>query len=55
MNRREFSAGAACVLAAAALGLPGALFAQAKKPEEGTEYLTLGKRVPSTPRPARSR
>ena len=45
MNRREFSAGTACVLAAAALGLPGALFAQAKKPEEGTEYLTLGKRV----------
>ena len=46
MNRREFSAGTACVLAAAALGLPGALFAQAKKPEEGTEYLTLGKIAP---------
>ena len=46
MNRREFSAGTACVLAAAALGLPGALFAQAKQPEEGTEYLTLGKIVP---------
>jgi thiol:disulfide interchange protein DsbA len=46
MNRREFSAGTACLLAASALGLPGALFAQARKPEEGTEYLTLGKVVP---------
>ena len=46
MNRREFSAGTVCVLAAGALGLPGALFAQAKKPEEGTDYLTLGKIVP---------
>ena len=45
MNRREFSVGAACVLATAALGLPGALLAQVKKPEEGTEYLTLDKRV----------
>lgn len=45
MNRRDFSAGAACVLATAALGVPGALFAQIKKPEEGTEYLALGKRV----------
>jgi thiol:disulfide interchange protein DsbA len=47
MNRRDFSAGAACVLATAALGVPGALFAQAKKPEEGTEYVTLDKRVNS--------
>ena len=47
MNRRDFSAGAACVLATAALGVPGALFAQVKKPEEGTEYLTLDKRVNS--------
>ena len=47
MNRRDFSAGAACVLATAALGVPGALFAQVKKPEEGTEYLTLDKRVRS--------
>ena len=30
MNRRDFSAGAACVVATAALGLPGALFAQAQ-------------------------
>jgi thiol:disulfide interchange protein DsbA len=45
MNRREFSVGAACVLAAGALGFPGAVLAQAKKPEEGTDYLTLGKRV----------
>ena len=47
MNRRDFSAGAACVLATAALGVPGALFAQVKKPEEGTEYLTLAKLVNS--------
>jgi protein dithiol oxidoreductase (disulfide-forming) len=45
MDRREFSAGGACVLAAAALGVPGAATAQSKKPEEGTEYLTLSKRV----------
>ena len=45
MKRREFSAGAACTLGAAALGLPTALFAQAKKPEDGAEYLTLDKRV----------
>jgi thiol:disulfide interchange protein DsbA len=45
MNRREFSVGAACVLGAAALGLPGAAFGQSKKPEEGTDYLTLAKRV----------
>jgi protein dithiol oxidoreductase (disulfide-forming) len=44
MNRREFSAGAACVLAASALW-PGALFAQFRKPEEGTEYLTLKRPV----------
>ena len=45
MNRREFSAGAACLLAGAALAFPGAAFAQAKKPENGTDYLTLGKTV----------
>jgi len=45
MNRREFSAGAACLLATAAIGLPGSLFAQAKKPEDGVEYMTLDKRV----------
>jgi thiol:disulfide interchange protein DsbA len=44
MNRREFSAGTACLLATAAWW-PGALFAQAKKPQEGTEYLTLDKRL----------
>ena len=43
MNRRDFSAGAACVLATAALGLPGALYAQIRKPEAGTEYLALDK------------
>ncbi len=45
MNRREFSAGAACVLGAAAMGLPGAVFSQIKKPDEGVEYLSLEKRV----------
>ncbi|MDP3762034.1 MAG: thiol:disulfide interchange protein DsbA/DsbL [Ramlibacter sp.] len=45
MNRREFSTGAACVLATAALGLPGMAWAQGKKPEDGVEYVTLDKRV----------
>ena len=45
MNRREFSAGAACVVAAAALGLPAFAQAQIKKPEEGGDYRTLDKRV----------
>jgi len=44
MNRREFSAGAACVLASASLGLPQLAWAQ-KKPEEGTEYKSLDKRA----------
>jgi len=45
MKRREFSAGAACILGAGALGLPLSVFAQGKKPEDGAEYLTLEKRV----------
>lgn len=45
MKRREFSAATACVLGAAALGMPGLLFAQGKKPEDGVEYVTLDKRV----------
>ncbi len=45
MNRREFSAATACILGAAALGLPGAVWAQAKKPEDGVEYMTLDKKV----------
>jgi thiol:disulfide interchange protein DsbA len=45
MNRREFSAAAACVLGAAGLGLPGLALAQ-RKPEEGKEYRVLEKRVP---------
>ena len=44
MNRREFSAGAAGLLATAAFW-PGAVFAQAKKPELGAEYLALDKPV----------
>src|SRR5438105_5092600 len=46
MNRREFSAGAAGVLAIAASGLPPMALAQGKKPEDGVEYLTLDKRAP---------
>lgn len=46
MNRREFSAGTACVLAAAGLGLPHLAWAQ-KKPEDGAEYKTIDKRVPT--------
>ncbi len=45
MNRRDFSAGAACVAGIAALGLPAGAFAQARKPENGTDYLALDKRV----------
>ena len=45
MNRREFSAGLACTLGAAAMGLPGLAWAQ-KKPEEGNDYRALDKRVP---------
>lgn len=45
MNRREFSAAAACTVALASLGVPGSVLAQARKPAEGTEYLTLDKRV----------
>ena len=44
MNRREFSAGAACVAAVAGLGLAPMAWAQ-KKPEDGREYKTLDKRV----------
>jgi len=46
MNRREFSAGAACVAAVAGLGLSPMAWAQ-KKPEDGSEYKTLDKRVPT--------
>jgi protein dithiol oxidoreductase (disulfide-forming) len=45
MQRRDFSAGAACVLGLAALGWPHALLAQARRPQEGTDYLALDKRV----------
>jgi protein dithiol oxidoreductase (disulfide-forming) len=44
MNRREFSAGAACLAAAAALS-PAALLAQLKQPREGAEYLVLKRPV----------
>ena len=45
MKRREFSAAAACVLGAAALGLPGLALAQ-KKPEEGKDFRALDKAAP---------
>jgi thiol:disulfide interchange protein DsbA len=45
MNRREFSAGAACLVGAAALGWPGLVLAQ-RKMEEGKDYRALDKRVP---------
>ena len=46
MNRREFSLAAAGVMAAAAWGLPGAVFAQGKPVQDGVDYTTLDKRVP---------
>jgi protein dithiol oxidoreductase (disulfide-forming) len=45
MKRREFSAASACVLGAAALGLPDLALAQ-KKPEEGKDYRALDKAAP---------
>lgn len=45
MNRREFSAGAACLAGVAALGLPGLAFAQ-RAPKEGTEFRLLDRPVP---------
>lgn len=46
MNRREFTAGLACTALAASLPFDLAL-AQARKPEEGSDYQTLSKRVPT--------
>jgi thiol:disulfide interchange protein DsbA len=46
MQRREFSAATAGAIATAALGLPGLAWAQ-KKPEDGSDYKTLDKRVPA--------
>lgn len=43
MHRREFSAAAAGVLGATALGLPGVAFAQ--RPQEGKEFRELDKRA----------
>ena len=45
MNRREFSLSTACVLGAAALGVPHLAFAQ-RRPEEGKDYRALDKRAP---------
>src|SRR5262245_36652276 len=44
MNRREFSAGTACVLASTALGLPGLAFAQ-RLPQEGKDFRALKQRA----------
>ena len=46
MNRREFSVAAACSVALASLGLPGSLLAQARKPDDGTDYMSLKERAP---------
>lgn len=46
MNRREFNVGTACLLGAAALGLPGLALAQ-RRPEEGKDYKVLDKPVPT--------
>jgi len=46
MNRREFSVGTTCLLAAAGLGLPHLVWAQGK-PEDGREFKTLDKKVPT--------
>lgn len=46
MNRREFSVGTTCLLAAAGMGLPQLVWAQGK-PENGREFKTLDKRVPT--------
>lgn len=46
MNRREFSVGTTCLLAAAGLGLPNLVWAQGK-PEDGREFKTLDKKVPT--------
>jgi thiol:disulfide interchange protein DsbA len=46
MNRREFSVGSTCLLAVAGLGLPQLVWAQGK-PEDGREYKTLDKKLPT--------
>ncbi|MFL6694532.1 MAG: thiol:disulfide interchange protein DsbA/DsbL [Ramlibacter sp.] len=46
MNRREFSVGTTCLLAAAGFGLPHLAWAQGK-PEDGREFKTLDKKVPT--------
>jgi thiol:disulfide interchange protein DsbA len=46
MNRREFSIATAGVLGAAALGMPGMVLAQQRKPEEGKEFRALEKKAP---------
>jgi thiol:disulfide interchange protein DsbA len=46
MNRREFSAAAAVVLGASALGWPHLSLAQVRAPEDGKDFRTLDKKVP---------
>ena len=45
MNRREFSAGAACVAAGAYLGMPGLAWAQSPPPADGKDYISYTPRV----------
>lgn len=48
MKRREFSLGAAGAAAASALALSGQnALAQGRKPEEGTDFLSIGKPAPT--------
>ncbi|RYX95597.1 MAG: thiol:disulfide interchange protein DsbA/DsbL [Comamonadaceae bacterium] len=48
MKRREFSIGAASAVTASALALSGqAANAQGRKPEEGTDYISIGKPAPT--------
>jgi len=44
MNRRDFSAGTACLLGAAALGMPALALAQ-RLPQDGKDYRKLDKQV----------
>lgn len=44
MNRREFSAAAATVLGATALGMPGLAFAQ-RRPQDGKDYRELDRKA----------
>ena len=52
MNRREFTAGTAAVLGAAALGLPGLALAQ-RQPQEGKDFRALEQRAATEAAPGK--